>query len=112
MAFAGCRMWIKRYPRACCGAFPPISLSGMAPSSVGSYVSWQSGSQKVAIIVAAIIGDAQRGVRLRSANGDGGSTSSLASLIVLSIFVILGLLEGAQAFSPVFIFQAQPQSFS
>ena len=78
-----------------------VYLSEMAPpNQKGFYVSWQSGSQQVAIVVAAIIGYVLNTTLLPQAMSDWGWRIPffIGSLIVPFIFVIRRSLQETEAF--------------
>lgn len=78
-----------------------VYLSEMAPPhQKGFYVSWQSGSQQVAIIVAAIIGYALNAMMAPQTMSDWGWRIPffIGSLIVPFIFVIRRSLQETEAF--------------
>lgn len=78
-----------------------VYLSEMAPPDrKGFYVSWQSGSQQVAIIVAAIIGYVLNTTMMPQAMSDWGWRIPffIGSLIVPFIFIIRRSLQETEAF--------------
>ena len=78
-----------------------VYLSEMAPpNQKGFYVSWQSGSQQVAIVVAAIIGYVLNTTLMPQAMSDWGWRIPffIGSLIVPFIFVIRRSLQETEAF--------------
>lgn len=78
-----------------------VYLSEMAPpNQKGFYVSWQSGSQQIAIIVAAVIGYVLNTTMMPQAMSDWGWRIPffIGSLIVPFIFVIRRSLQETEAF--------------
>lgn len=78
-----------------------VYLSEMAPpNQKGFYVSWQSGSQQVAIVVAAIIGYVLNTTLMPQAMSDWGWRIQffIGSLIVPFIFIIRRSLQETEAF--------------